>query len=61
MVEGGIDPATVGDYTCKDWTSASSTDTGRYGYPNTAQDPDWFSSGTVACSQLYQNVICIDP
>jgi hypothetical protein len=58
---GGVDPATAGDYTCKDWTSASSTDTARYGYPNAAQDPDWFNSGTVACSQMYQNVICIEP
>ena len=58
---GGVDPATVGDATCNDWTSAANTVKGRYGYPNAAQDPDWFSSGTVGCDQPGQNVICIEP
>jgi hypothetical protein len=58
---GGVDPATAGDATCQDWKSAASTDKGRYGYPNSAQAPDWFSSGTVGCDQLNQNVICIEP
>jgi hypothetical protein len=58
---GAADPATAGDYTCTDWSSNANTVKGRYGYPNSATTPDWFSSGTVGCDQAGMNVICIEP
>jgi hypothetical protein len=58
---GAVDPATAGDATCTDWTSASNGVKARYGYPNSATTPDWFNSGTVSCDQAGMYVICIEP
>ncbi|HVU49782.1 MAG TPA: choice-of-anchor D domain-containing protein [Polyangia bacterium] len=58
---GGVDAATAGDATCNDWASADNGVKGRYGYPNAATTPDWFSDGTVGCDQPFMNVICIEP
>ena len=58
---GAVDPATAGDATCTDWTSAADTVRARYGYPNSASIPDWFSSGQVTCDTMYMNLICIEP
>jgi hypothetical protein len=58
---GAVDPMTAGDATCTDWTSPANTVRGRYGYPNAASTPDWFSSGQVTCDQAGMYVICAEP
>src|SRR5262249_30431561 len=54
---GGVDAMTAGDATCADWTSKDPAVKGRYGYPNSATTPDWFSSGQVGCDQAGMYVI----
>jgi hypothetical protein len=60
---GSTDPNTAGTdaTTCRNWTSASSSDTGREGAPFAAIAPRWFSNFSSACTYTFDHLLCFEP